>query len=125
MSGEVEIRWTDVDAYGHVHHVAMLALLEHARTRWLDGLLAETGTWDYALVRIELNYRGELRFQDRVANCAFVVERLGTSSITIAETVADPGGRLVADGRAVIVPWDRAGGGTRPLTADERGALQP
>src|ERR1700757_598094 len=106
MAGEVEIRWTDVDAFGHVHHVAMLAILEHARSKAIDGLLGVAETWDYALVRIEVNYRSELRFEDRVARCEFAVERVGTSSITLAETVFAPDARVVADGRSVIVAWD-------------------
>jgi acyl-CoA thioester hydrolase len=122
--GGVEIRWTDVDAFGHVHHVAMVAILEHARSKWLDGVLS-ADAWDYALVRIELNYRSELRFQDRVARCEFGVERIGTSSITLSETVRGPGSRVVADGKSVIVPWEPVAGGTRPLTADELGALRP
>jgi acyl-CoA thioester hydrolase len=121
----VEIRWTDVDAYGHVHHIAMLAVVEHARSKWIDGLLSTEVTWDYAVVRIEMNYRGELRFQDRVALCEFAVERLGTSSITLGEKVLAPDSRVVADGRSVIVPWDRVAGGTRPLSDEERTALRP
>ena len=125
MADGVEIRWTDVDAFGHVHHVAMLAILEHARTKWLDRALAPGGTWDYALVRIEVNYRSELRFQDRVASCEFAVERIGTSSVTLAESVLTPESRVVADGRSVIVPWDRVSGGTRPLTPNELSVLRP
>ena len=118
----MEIRWTDVDAYGHVHHVARAAIAEHARSRWLDRVLGTQETWDYALVRIELNYRSQLRFGDRAAHCAFVVERIGTSSVTLGETIRGPDSRIVADGRSVIVAWDRDAGSTRPLSADETAA---
>ncbi len=119
----VEIRWTDVDAYGHVHHVAQIAILEHARTPFLDSLFASEGTWDYAIVRIEIDYRGELRYEDREARCSFEATAFGRSSITLRERIAAPDGRPVAEATVVIVAWDAAAGRPRPLDANERAAL--
>jgi YbgC/YbaW family acyl-CoA thioester hydrolase len=121
----VEIRWTDVDAFSHVHHVAMLAILEHARSKWVDRRLNAGQTWDYAVVRLTVNYRSELRYEDRLAHCEFAVERVGTSSVTLAETILGPNSRLVAEGSSVIVAWEPATGKTRPLGADELEALRP
>ena len=122
---DVEIRWSDVDAYGHVSHIAIVALAEHARSRWLDTLLESDGTWDYAIARLELDYRAPLLFADRFAHVELAPERVGTSSVTLAETVSAPDGRVVAEGRCVIVAWDSAQARSRPLTGGERAKLKP
>ena len=117
---EVEIRWSDVDAYGHVSHIAIVALAEHARSRWLDAVLEASDTWDYAIARLEIDYRSPLVFADRVAHVELVAERVGTSSVTLRETVSAPDGRAVADIRCVAVAWDAASARSRPLTDRER-----
>jgi acyl-CoA thioester hydrolase len=120
---DVEIRWSDVDAYGHVSHIAIVALAEHARSRWLDATLGAEQTWDYAIARLELDYRAPLLFADRFAHVELAPERVGTSSVTLKETLTAPDGRIVAEGRCVIVAWDAAGARSRPLTGGERAKL--
>ena len=120
---DVEIRWSDVDAYGHVSHIAIVALAEHARSRWLDTVLETEHTWDYAIARLELDYRAPLLFADRFAHVELAPERVGTSSVTLCERLTAPDGRIVADGRCVIVAWDAAGARSRPLTDGERAKL--
>jgi acyl-CoA thioester hydrolase len=120
---DVEIRWSDVDAYGHVSHIAIVALAEHARSRWLDGVLETEQTWDYAIARLELDYRSPLLFADRRALVEISAERVGTSSVTLSERVSAPDGRIVAECTSVIVAWDAAGARSRPLTDGERAKL--
>jgi acyl-CoA thioester hydrolase len=120
---DVEIRWSDVDAYGHVSHIAIVALAEHARSRRLDAVLEAERTWDYAIARLELDYRAPLLFSDRRAHVEIAPERVGNSSITLQETLSAPDGRIVAEGRCVIVAWDAAGARSRPLSDHERARL--
>jgi acyl-CoA thioester hydrolase len=120
---DVEIRWSDVDAYGHVSHIAIVALAEHARSRWLDDVLESEQTWDYAIARLELDYRAPLLFADRFAHVEIAPERVGTSSVTLNERLSAPDGRIVAESRCVIVAWDAAGARSRPLTEREREKL--
>jgi acyl-CoA thioester hydrolase len=120
---DVEIRWSDVDAYGHVSHIAIVALAEHARSRWLDAVLESERTWDYAIARLELDYRSPLLFADRFAHVELAAGRVGTSSVALRETVSAPDGRIVAEIASVIVAWDAAGARSRPLTDRERATL--
>jgi acyl-CoA thioesterase FadM len=120
---DVEIRWSDVDAYGHVSHIAIVALAEHARSRWLDAVLGSEQTWDYAIARLELDYRAPLLFADRFAHVELAAERVGTSSVTLRETLSAHDGRIVAEIASVIVAWDVAGARSRPLTDRERAKL--
>jgi acyl-CoA thioester hydrolase len=121
---DVEIRWTDVDAYGHVHHIALVAIAEHARSRWFDRVLASPSTWPYAVVRIAFDYRSQIGFEDRTVSCRFRPVRVGRSSVTLEEQLLAPDGRLVAEAESVIVVWDAEHATTRPLSADEAERLR-
>ena len=121
---DVELRWTDVDMYGHVHHVAVIALAEHARSQWLDAVLEVEQTWDYVIARLAFDYRSPLLWHERFARIAFAPGRIGGSSITLRETVSAPDGRVVAEGECVIVAWDVEHARSRPLAAGEIARLE-
>lgn len=120
---EIHVRWTDMDAYGHVHHATQIALIEDARNRWLDSVLAGDRTWDYAVVRVSFDYRGQLRYEDGPARCRFEVRSTGSASVTLGERLEDRAGRLISEGETVIVAWDQEHARSRPLTGRERAAL--
>jgi acyl-CoA thioester hydrolase len=122
----IEIRWRDLDAYGHVNNGVYLTYLEEARDAWLaDGLPEGSSAWDFVLVRVAIDFRRELREADEhiVASCRLV--RLGRSSITTREEVRTLDGELSAEAESVIVARDTETGRARPLTPAEREALQP
>ena len=121
---EVEVRWSDVDAYGHVSHIALVALAEHGRSRWFDALFEAPQTWPYVVARLELDYRAPLTFEDHVVRCRFQPVQLGTSSIQLDERLTAPDGRVVLDAKSVIVVWDEAAAAKRPLSDDELGRLR-
>src|SRR4051812_806135 len=112
---DVEIRWTDVDAFGHVHHIALIAIAEHARSQWLDRVLESPTTWPYAVVRIAYDYRAQIRFEDRVVSCSFKTKRVGNSSVTLEEELTSREGEVVAAGECVIVVWNEETGAPRAL----------
>lgn len=120
----IEIRWSDLDAYGHVYHPVYLGYLEEARDEWLDRLFALDGrVWDYVVARVAIDYRGELRHEDGEAIARCRVERVGNSSVTTREEVVGPDGRLAAEAEVVLVARDSASGRSRPLSEEERRAL--
>lgn len=121
---DVEIRWSDVDAYGHVSHIALVALAEHGRSRWFDALFAVGETWPYVVVRLELDYRAPLTFEDHYVRCEFVPTKVGTSSIQLDERLSAPDGRVVLDAKSVIVAWDQVAATKRALSGDELQALR-
>ena len=116
----VPLRFRDVDAFGHVYHAEFLTLLDEARTRWLRDVLRLERPSDHVLARVELDYVSSIVAADD-AVCADVrLERVGTSSLTLAETMRVRDGRVVSRGRVVIVLRDVERGVSRPLTDDER-----
>ena len=121
---EIEIRWRDMDAYGHVNNGVYLSYLEEARDEWLEQALGSAGSgWDYVLARVAIDFVKELRQEDDrvVVRCS--LERLGTSSLHLREEILTRD-RLAARAEAVLVAYDRQAGCSRPLTAAERQTLE-
>jgi acyl-CoA thioester hydrolase len=121
----IEIRWRDVDAYGHVNNAVFLTYLEEARDEWLERALgAEGDAWDYVIARVEVDFRRELTLEDDriVSRCA--LHSLGTSSIRTREELRTLGGEVAAEAEAILVARDRETRRSRPLSARERAALE-
>ena len=118
------LRFRDVDAFGHVYHAEYLTLLDEARTRWFREAVAFDQPGAYVVARVEIDYLSSLVLDDAEALATFAVERVGTSSVTLAETLSAPDGRVAARVRSVTVRRDLAAGRSRPLTDAERDRLE-
>lgn len=114
------LRFRDVDAFGHVYHAEFLTLLDEARTRWFREVIGLDNPGDYVVARIEIDYVSSIVLADGAVAATFEVERVGTSSLTLAETMRARDGRVVSRGRAVTVLRDVVTGASRVLTEAER-----
>ena len=122
---QIEIRWRDLDAYGHVNQAVYLTYAEEVLDDWFQAKLGRRpGTsWDYVARRTTIDYRGELRLTDRVAVGFAELVKLGTTSVTAKVTLSAPDGRVATELELVVVAIDGKGGDTKPLTDAERSAL--
>jgi acyl-CoA thioester hydrolase len=121
----VEIRWRDMDAYGHVNNAVYLTYLEWARDEWIQGVLGSaTDTWDFVLAHVEIDFRHELTQDDGEVIVRCELDHIGTSSIRTREEIRKRDGTLSAEAAAVIVPRDPQTGTSRPLTEQERKLLE-
>jgi acyl-CoA thioester hydrolase len=122
---EIEIRWRDLDVYGHVNHVVYLTYLEEARDEWLGLVLADPEqVWGYVVARVEIDYRRELALVDDVVIARCRLERIGTSSLRTSEEIVTRGGEQAAAAQAVLVARDAETGRSRPLDDRERAAFE-
>ena len=125
LEKRVEIRWNDVDAYRHVNNAVYLTYLEECRDEWLDGVLdAAENAWDFVIARVAIDFRRELTLEDEEVVVSCELERIGTSSLTTREAIRTSGGELAAEAEAVLVARDPSTGSSRPLSTDERAALE-
>jgi acyl-CoA thioester hydrolase len=126
LEKRIEIRWRDVDAYGHVNNAVYLNYLEEARDAWVQKVLGPVSgtTWDFVLARVEIDFRAELTQEDGAVIVRCALDRIGRSSVGTREEVRTQDGMLSAEARSVVVPRDPATGRSRPLTDAERGALE-
>jgi acyl-CoA thioester hydrolase len=122
---EIEIRWRDLDAFGHVNHIVFLTYLEEVRDEWLGRTLSDPAlVWGYVLARVEIDYKRELKLSDDaiVARCA--LDRLGTKSVTTTESIVTRDGETAAEAKAVLVARDEETGGSRVISDEERAAFE-
>jgi acyl-CoA thioester hydrolase len=118
---EIEIRWRDLDPYGHVNHAVFLTYLEEVRDEWLIGAVGEDAL-GYVVARVEIDYRRELTQRDDRVTARIRLDSLGTSSVRTVEELAVTGGETAAEAKAVLVACDDQHR-PRPLTDVERSAL--
>jgi acyl-CoA thioester hydrolase len=122
---QIEIRWRDQDAFGHVNNAVYLTYLEEVRDEWLERALGDSGdAWGYVTARVAIDFRRELTQEDEAIVARLWLTRIGTSSVTTREEIVTVGGELAAEAEAVLVARDTETGRSRPLSGDERAALE-
>jgi acyl-CoA thioester hydrolase len=119
---EIEIRWRDLDPYGHVNHAVFLTYLEEVRDEWLIGAVGDDAL-GYVVARVEIDYRRELTQKDDRVVARIRLDSLGTSSVRTVEELVVKDGDLAAEAKAVLVACDEQHR-PRPLTDDERAVLE-
>ena len=126
LNKRIEIRWRDVDAYGHVNNAVYLNYLEEARDAWIQKVLgaASGSTWDFVLARVAIDFKAELTQDDGAVIVSCELDRVGRSSVGTREEVRKLDGTLSATATSVVVPRDPQTGRSRPLTDVERVALE-
>jgi acyl-CoA thioester hydrolase len=122
---QIEIRWRDQDAFGHVNNAVYLTYLEEVRDEWLERALGDSGdAWGYVTARVAIDFRRELTQDDEAIVARLWLTRIGTSSVTTREEIVTVGGELAAEAEAVLVARDTETGRSRPLSEAERAALE-
>lgn len=119
------MRWSDMDAYGHVNNVQYLTYLEEARIDLLHDLIERAEAREGRLATgmlvatSSIEYRRPLVHRATPVPITVWVERLGSAFFDLAHEVGDP---EVVYARATtrIVPYDFRVERPRRLTPDER-----
>jgi acyl-CoA thioester hydrolase len=120
---DVALRHRDIDALGHVNQAAYHELLEEVRAEFFDRALPELPYTGYVLARVELDYRHEVRIEERQLTGECHAGRLGRSSIELVHRLLLQDGTVAVEGRAVLVAWDFESRRARALTDAERESL--
>ena len=120
----VPLRWSDMDAMGHVNNATYLTYLETAREPWFAALGAVGEYLRFAMRRIEVDFLSQLRFEAGAFRVIVELDGVGTTSVRTRERMtAESDGRLVVEAKAVIVRLDDEGVGSAPLPDDLRARL--
>jgi acyl-CoA thioester hydrolase len=122
---QIEIRWRDLDPWGHVNQAVYLTFVEEVLDDWFRRRLGlPPGTaWDYVIARTTIEYRSELTQADLHAVGTATVVQVGTTSVTTKLVLRAADGRLVAEVETVVVAIDPENRRPRALTDGERAAL--
>ena len=122
FSYPIAIRWRDSDAFGHVNHATFLTYLEEGRDRFLEPAFGTPPV--YVVVRIEMDLMRELPLGQREATVTVELARIGRTSVVLDESLLDADSNAVARSRTTIVRWDAERRMPRPVSLEERAALQ-
>lgn len=83
---EVGVRWSDMDAFGHINHARMVTLMEEARIAWL----LSAGE-DYAplitsamIVHVDIRYQAQLRHDDSPLRIGMWIKGFRSVDFTIS-----------------------------------------
>ena len=101
---EIQVRFADTDALGHLNNASFALYAEHARLEFMRA--CEVDVRGLILAHLALDFRAQVRFGQAVHVTTWV-EKLGTTSITLRQDVhADE--RVAAEVRSVVVQFDYA-----------------
>ncbi|TFD38535.1 acyl-CoA thioesterase [Cryobacterium sp. TMT2-10] len=141
----VRLRWSDLDAYGHVNNAEMLRLLEDARIQafWPDedgtGPGAEGGTAVLdgrpgaatltLIARLEAEYLAPIPYLRQPVDIRLWLGKLGGASLEVCYEVWSPVGvepaKLYAQASTTIVLVDAVTERPRKINEVERAAWAP
>jgi acyl-CoA thioester hydrolase len=122
----VAVRYSDLDAQGHLNHARYFTFMEEGRMRYWQALGLWTDTHDFNAVG-QIVAEATCTFQQPVflgqtVDVAVRVSRLGTKSLDL-DYLMTVGGQEVAHGRTVQVAYDYAAGRPIPIPASWRQAV--
>jgi acyl-CoA thioester hydrolase len=120
----VEVRFRDIDAFGHVNNAVVSTYLELARVRYLVEVLGvdPVGHMPLILAMIKIDYLSPIFFGDEV-RVASRVDWVGNSSIGMSHQMHAAEDRELARASSVLVTYDYENARPMPVPADWREAL--
>jgi acyl-CoA thioester hydrolase len=126
---DVPLRWSDMDAYGHVNNVQFLRLLEDARVVAIrEWFLGRPSMLDEGIVvsRHAIEYRAPLTFRPAPVEVAMWVSHVHGAGFDLGYVVRDPaavGDAVYAVAETGLVLYDFTTARPRRLSPDVRTEL--
>jgi acyl-CoA thioester hydrolase len=148
----LELRWGDMDVYGHVNNVTQLRLLEEARVRVLGSpthstdapttpghfgiaetisgveipavFAAASATTELLVASHAIEYRAPIPYRSGPIAVDLVISDVSPASVTVGYVICEPdGSRAYTVAETVVVFIDKASGRPRRLSAAETEAM--
>jgi acyl-CoA thioester hydrolase len=124
---DAAVRWSDMDAYGHVNNARFLTLFGEARVAmFFVGARAHgLGSFEEGIViaRHEVDYLKPVDYGDSV-RIEMWISQLRAASFTVSYEMFDEGA-LASRAKSVCVPYNLTEGYPRRLSDAEREFLAP
>jgi acyl-CoA thioester hydrolase len=124
---DAAVRWSDMDAYGHVNNARFLTLFEEARVAmfFIGARAHGLGSFEEGIViaRHEVDYLKPIDYGDAV-RIEMWISRLRAASFTVSYEMFDDG-VLASRAKSVCVPYNLTEGYPRRLSDAEREFLAP
>lgn len=121
----VEVRFRDLDAFGHVNNAVTTSYVEHGRIRYLRDVLgfSPVGEMPMIMAMIQVDYVTPIFFGESV-EIASRVDWIGTTSLGMSHRLtAGEDEHEVARATSVLVAYDYAESKPMPVPQDWRATL--
>ncbi|WP_207841600.1 acyl-CoA thioesterase [Williamsia soli] len=127
---QVPVRWSDMDAFGHINHARMITLMEEARVAWLISAGEQYAPLikSAMIVTVEVRYQAQLRHTDSPLAIAMWIKGFRSVDFTIGYEIRGAGAAphskpaCVASTQMAVVDIEKQS--LRRLTDLEKGYLQ-
>lgn len=135
---QIDVRFRDCDAMGHVNHAVYFTYIEQARWHWWRGFVGAAASPEASIIlaHAECDFRAPATFGEllevRVAvtrvgrssfGCAYEIVRIADGSPRRSADGAEAG-RLIADAQTVQVMYDYSAGRPIPIPDQLRAELE-
>jgi acyl-CoA thioester hydrolase len=124
---DVALRWSDMDAYGHVNNARFLTIYEEARVAmfFVGAKSHGLGSFEEGIViaRHEIDYLRPVDYGDPV-RVEMWISQLRAAAFTVSYEMFD-NDALASRAKSVCVPYNLEQGYPRRLTEVERDFLEP
>ncbi len=124
FSSPIQVRWCDLDAFGHVNNATFASYLEMARTEAWTTLFGGRDALGipFFVKGLEIDYRRPIGLDDEVRVWLRVGETRG-ASFTF-EYVVEAGGEVAAEAVTRLACVDKQTGRPVPIDPDVRATLE-
>ncbi|QAU14277.1 acyl-CoA thioesterase [Halorubrum sp. BOL3-1] len=123
-TADIDVRFRDIDAMGHVNNAVYATYIEQARTRYfrdvLDMDLSESST---VLASISIDFRRPIELSDGEVTVTVELADLGRSSATMTHEVR-VGDAVAAEAEATLVSLDPDTGEPAPIPEEHRAGME-
>jgi acyl-CoA thioester hydrolase len=122
----VQVRFSDVDVYGHVNTVKYFEYFQEGRIALLAHLLRDAGPAaqqpQLVVAQTDVDYRTPILFRSEPYDMWSRVAHLGTTSLQIEAEIRDTE-TVLSRSRVTVVLWDPVSGGPTEPTSVQRQLL--
>ena len=109
---EMDVRWREMDALGHVNNAQFLSYVEETRVKWFNAMQDNWQNPDSSPVvaAIHVDFKLPIHWPERIQVELFAVKR-GSKSVTIGHRICSTRNNqhVYAEGYTVLVWIDRDG----------------
>ena len=123
-TAEIEVRFRDIDAMGHVNNAVYATYLEQARTRYFrDVLETDLSSISTVLASLSLEFHRPIELEDGTVTVAIDVPELGRSSVPMTYELRTPN-ESVATAESTQVHVDPETGEAHPIPEKHRDRIR-
>ncbi|ELZ56853.1 MULTISPECIES: acyl-CoA thioesterase [Halorubrum] len=121
---DIDVRFRDIDALGHVNNAVYATYIEQARTRYFrDVLEMDISQSSNVLASISIDFRRPVELSDDRVTVTVDLAELGRSSATMTHEVR-VGDAVAAEAEATLVSLDPDTGEPTPISEELRDAME-